>query len=496
MIDLPLGGSGLPSLSDLPNRSDLPAAGTHVHLVGAAGAGMRGLAALLHDAGYRISGCDGAAGQADLRLGAGLQPIVSGHDVAHLRDVDLVVHTSAVPEDHPELEAAARLDIPVMKRSRALAALLNECRLAAIAGTHGKTSITALAGLACTAAGLDPVVAVGGHVTRWGGFARPGSGDVAVVEADEYDRSFLQLDPSLVLVSSVEPEHLDTYGGFDALRRAFRVVAERALDRDGLLYCADEPGARRLGDALGGTSYGLTEDADYRVEVLGREGLSQRCCLMAPGGEMAFRLEVPGDHNAQNAAGALAIALRMAGPLGTATEAGLPGLAPPYEAELIANGVLGAAFDDFGGVERRLQQLADDDGVAFLDDYAHHPTEIEASLAAVRQAYPGRRLVAIFQPHLYSRTQMFATELAAALKAADEAFVLPIYPAREAPIPGVDSGLIADASGGSIRLATEAEALVVAGAQNVPAAVVFMGAGDVTALAHRAADERAHAVGD
>ena len=456
---------------------------------------MRGLAALLHDAGYRISGCDAAPGQDELQLGAASQPILSGHDASHLSDVDLVVHTSAVPESHPEIEAAIRLGIPLMKRSRALAALVNDRRLAAIAGTHGKTSITALAGLACDAAALDPIVAVGGRVERWGGFARLGSGDVAIVEADEYDRSFLQLDPSLVLVSSVEPEHLDTYGSFDALRRAFGVLADRAADRDGLLYCADEPGARRLGDALGGVSYGLSEDADYRVSVLERRGLSQRCCLIAPGGELHFRVDMPGDHNVQNATGALAIALRMSGPAGAEAEASLPGLAPPYEAELLAAGSLREAFSGFRGVERRLQLLAERDGIAVIDDYAHHPTEIAASLAAVRQAYPDRRIVAVFQPHLYSRTQMFAADFATALETADAAFVLPIYPAREAPIPGVDSKMIADAAGGSIELASSEEALVAAGSQEAPAAMVFMGAGDVTALAHRAADERAHAVG-
>lgn len=495
MSDLPVGGSG-PTFTELPRRSDLPEIGAHIHLVGAAGAGMRGLALLLNDAGYQISGCDGATGSDALRLREGSEPILDGHASAHVADVDLVVHTSAVPVDHPELEHAARLGIPVLKRSRALAALVNERRLAAIAGTHGKTSITALAGLACTAAGLDPIVAVGGRVGQWDGFARTGSGAVALIEADEYDRSFLELDPSLVLISSVESEHLDTYGSFDALRRAFREVADRALGRDGLLYCADEPGARKMGDALGGTSYGLAADADYRVEVLERAGLSQRCRLTAAGGEMIFRLDLPGDHNAQNAAGALAIALRMAGEEGAATAASLPGLAPAAEAELLAAGGLSEVFEGFRGVERRLQLLAEDDGLAVLDDYAHHPTEVEASLSAVRRAYPGRHLVAIFQPHLYSRTQMFATELAAALQTADEAFVLPIYPAREAPVPGVDSRLIADASNGSVRLVTEAEALAAAGARRSPAAVVFMGAGDVTALARRAADARADAVGD
>jgi UDP-N-acetylmuramate--alanine ligase len=452
---------------------------------------MRGLGLLLEAAGYRISGCDRSGVEEVVEL-SGRGNLSTGHDPSHVEGADLVVHTSAVPAGHPELLAAADRGVPTMKRSRALAALLNKRRLAAVAGTHGKTSITALAGLACTAAGLDPVVAVGGRVSSWHGYARDGAGEVAVVEADEYDRSFLDLSPSLVLISSVEAEHLDTYGSVESLDLAFRTLAGRAAGRDGVLYCADDPGATRIGQMFEGLGYGFCEDADYRVEVLATEGSSQRCRLFAPGGELRFSLEIPGRHNAQNAAGALAIALQLSGPAGVG--ASLPGLAPSHEAELLASDGLGEAFGGFRGVDRRLQLLSDQDGVAVLDDYAHHPTEVGASLAAVRSCYPGRRLIAVFQPHLYSRTRMFAGEFAAALAAADEALVLPIYPAREEPIPGVDSGLIVEASD-DVRLATDVQALEVARSARGPAAVVFMGAGDVTALARRAADERADAVG-
>lgn len=475
-----------------PGPSDLPPSDAHIHLVGIAGAGMRGLGLLLAAAGYRISGCD-RSGVDDLsELSARGARLASGHDPAHVQRADLVIHTSAVPADHPELLAAQRNGVPLMKRSLALAALLNERRLAAVAGTHGKTSITALAGLACTAAGLDPTVAVGGRVSPWRGFARVGSGEVAVVEADEYDRSFLDLSPSLVLISSVEAEHLETYGSIESLHLAYRMLGARAEGRDGVLYCADEPGARRIGEMLGGCCYGFSEDADYRVQVLAAEGSDQLCRLFAPGGELQFDLELPGLHNAQNAAGALAIALKLSGPAGVGAR--LPGVAPSHEAELLASGALAQAFSGFHGVDRRLQLLSDEDEVALLDDYAHHPTEVEASLSAVRSAYPNRRLIAVFQPHLYSRTQMFAGEFATALAAADEALVLPVYAAREEPIPGVDAGLIAGASS-DVRLATDAEALETARSVPPPAAVVFMGAGDVTALARRAADERAHAVG-
>ena len=470
----------------LPRRSDLPPPGAHVHLIGVAGAGMRGLGVLLLDAGYRLSGCDraGAAGLDELtERGAALS---AGHAASHVEGADLVIFSSAVPADHPELRAAAEVGVPVMKRARALAALLNERRLAAVSGTHGKTTITALAGLACSAAGLDPVVAVGGRVVGWNGYARPGAGDVAVVEADEYDRSFLDLDPSLLLISSVEPEHLDTYGTLEELERAYLVLAERARARDGVLYCADDAGARRIGESVGGTSYGLAADADCRVEVLAREGSRQRCRLTLAAGGWDFDLEIPGEHNAQNAAGALAMALRLAAPSSSGAL---------LEGELLGTGALASAFEGFRGVDRRLQLLADTAGLALFDDYAHHPTEVAASLTAVRRAFPERRLVAVFQPHLYSRTRAFADEFGEALGAADEALVLPIYPAREDPLPGVTSRLIADASGGGVRLASKEEALEFALAARGPIALVFMGAGDVTELAHQAVRERTDAMG-
>jgi len=310
-----------------------------VHLIGVAGAGMRGLGVLLLDAGFRLSGCDRAGAAALDELTERGAVLSAGHAAAHVEGADLVIFSSAVPADHPELLAAAEVGVPVMKRARALAALLNDRRLAAVSGTHGKTTITALAGLACSAAGLDPIVAVGGRVVDWNGYARPGAGEVAVVEADEYDRSFLDLDPSLLLISSVEPEHLDTYGTLEELERAYLVLAERARARDGVLYCADDAGARRIGGSVGGTSYGLAADADCRVEVLAREGSLQRCRLTLAAGGWDFDLEIPGEHNAQNAAGALAMALRLA----SANSSGVL-----LEGELLETGALASAFEGLG----------------------------------------------------------------------------------------------------------------------------------------------------
>jgi len=449
-------------------RSDLPRAGGRVHLVGIGGAGMRGLAVLLADEGYRVSGCDRGDISTLTELSAAGIELHAAHDPLHVAEVDLVICSSAVPAATPELVAARETGTPVMKRARALGALVNGRRLVGIAGTHGKTTITAMAGLACERAGLDACVAVGGYVEDWKGFARPGRGSVAIVEADEYDRSFLELDPMLAVVSSLEPEHLDCYGSFESMREAYDRFVARATGREGLVYCTDDPGARELGQAVGSRlSYGFSRDASYRVEVLSDSSETQRCRLTTPDAELDFLLGAPGEHNAQNAAAALLVALLV----GAKAEALTDGLA------------------DFGGAGRRLQLLVDDGGIGVIDDYAHHPTEVGASIRAIRSRYPDRRLIVVFQPHLFSRTEAFAAEFAAALSAPDEALVLPIYPAREAPISGVSSELIVEAANGNARLATRSEALdVVRQAKGGrPAVIVFMGAGDVTDIAARAA---------
>lgn len=424
---------------------------------------MRGLAVLLADRGWSVSGCDRSetASAPEIERAGGRLRI--GHDADHVEGVDLVVHSSAVPTDHPELTAARERGVPVWRRGRLLGALLNGRRLAAVSGTHGKTTVTAMAAVAASAAGLEPTGVVGGVVPPWEGHAVAGPGP-AVVEADEYEGSFLELDPDLALITAVEAEHLESYGDVETLERAFRVFARRAADRLGVLFCADDAGARRTAEAVGGRrGYGLTDGADYRIRRVG----AGRVRLEGPEGQVETALEVSGDHNLQNAAGALALALRLG--------------AGPRELE--------DALAGFTGVERRMQQLVDAEGTAVVDDYAHHPTEVRAILAAVREAYPGRRLVAVFQPHLYSRTRRHAEAFARALTGADEAMVLPIYPAREDPIPGVDAGTVTGAGEGLVRVGEEEAVERVLGQRNGPMVALFLGAGDVTEFAHRAAAE-------
>lgn len=450
-------------MTGLASRDALPAMGGRIHLVGIGGAGMRGLAILLREAGWAVDGCDRGGEPLEDLAGRGIE-VSAGHDPAHVDGAALVVRSSAVPVDAPEIAAAAAAGTPVLRRARALGALVNDRVLVGAAGTHGKTTITSMTGTAAEAAGLDPLVLVGGHVSRWEGFARPGAGP-AVVEADEFDRSFLELDPHLAIVSSLEPEHLDTYGDFEGVKAAFRTFADRAGGRLGLLYCADDDGARDLFDALGrpatARSYGFADDADVRVEALG----PRACRLHSEGGAYEVELRVPGRHNQQNAAAAFAACVALGG-----------------DRAAVAGGL--AAY---GGVGRRLEVLASGSGLVVIDDYAHHPTEVAASLAAVRAAYPGARLTVVFQPHLYTRTRDFAAAFAGALEAADEARVLPIYPAREAPIEGVTSELILRAAGERVRGIDREEARGLAGAGAGERVVVFMGAGDVTHIAHETA---------
>lgn len=431
---------------------------------------MRALALALLDRGCAVAGSDrDAAAAADLAdRGIRLQP---ESNVEAIAAADLVIYSSALADDHPALAAARAAGVPTMKRARALGALVNDHRLAAVAGTHGKTTVTTMLALATEAAAMDPLALAGGRLAAWDANCRLGAGDLAVVEADEYDRSFLELDPDLAIVTSMEAEHLDIYGDAATLEEAFGEFVGRA---EQVLLCADDPGARRLdrfarADAEVRT-YGFAAGADYRLEVVDADRGGQSCRLHSAGATIAFRLGAPGAHNAQNAAAALAAATWLgADPAALAT-----------------------ALEEFRGADRRLQVLHESAGLVIVDDYAHHPTEVRAGIEALRSAWPGRRLVVVFQPHLYSRTRDQAAGFADALARADRGLVLPIYPARETPIPGVTRDLVLTAGRRGLE-PLEPENAVELVAADRPTLLAFMGAGDVTALAHQAA--RAAAAG-
>ena len=404
------------------------APGGSVHMVGIGGAGMSALAQMLAGRGARVSGCDlhpGAGADALRDLGITVE---AGHDPAHVQDVGAVVTTAAVPATHPELEAARQRGIPVLKRAVALGALVNTGTVVAIAGTHGKTTTTAMATEILAEAGLDPTGVVGGRVAGWQGGLRAGSSDLFVVEADEYDRSFLTLRPRAAVVTTLEADHLDIYGNLDAVESAFREFVSLVSPDGVVACCADDAGAARL---LRETSarvrtigYGLGAGAALRATDVRQHERGSRFVLTEDGVELGeVMLAVPGRHNVQNALGAFAAARHIG-----------------VDFEAAAR-----AFQRFGGVERRFQELGNAAGAMIVDDYAHHPTEIEATLEAARGRFAGRRIVAVFQPHLYSRTRDFAAEFGRALRHADAVWVTDVYAAREAPIVGVSGELVVDA---------------------------------------------------
>lgn len=436
-----------------------------VHFVGLSGAGMSGLAELLVRRGVQVTGCDAnpsVESEHDLgRLGL---KVLAGHNAAHVRGSRALVVTSAIPKDHPELEAARMAGIPIVRRAEALAQATRHGDVVAIAGTHGKTTTTVLTSEALGAAGLEPTGIVGGRVPEWEGNLRAGSERLFVLEADEYDRSFLALSPGIAVVTNVEADHLDVYRDLADIQQAFEQFLAPAR---AVVLCDDDPGARKLNVATGAeiVRYGI-ENPEARVEAsdvqLRPDGALFSVsydgkCL----GDVA--LQVTGTHNVRNALAAIASGLT----LGVTLRAMLPGL------------------QGFRGVERRFQRLGEARGVRVVDDYAHHPTEIRATLAAARSAFPEARLVAAFQPHLFTRTRDFAREFGEALVTADAIFLTEIYPAREQPIAGVTSTLIRDAvkkAGGEVAWLGERGALAEALAQRSrPGDVVLtLGAGDIT----------------
>jgi UDP-N-acetylmuramate--alanine ligase len=400
-----------------------PADKRTVHFMGIGGAGMSALALIACRRGVAVSGCDiDVSGTADLRaLGVN---VVQGHDGAHLRDARAVVVTAAVPVNHPELQRAKELGLPIVPRKVALAQLIEGARSVGISGTHGKTTTTVMTTEALTAAGLSPTGIAGGRVSNWGGNARVAGDELFVVEADEFDQAFLTLYPTVAVVNNVEPDHLECYGTMDALENAFVEFAGRARVA---ITSADDPGARMVAGRVGSSarSFGLADDADIRItEVVQRAERTDAVIAWRDGRSVALQLQVPGLHNLRNAVAALSVVDALGAPLEPAAR----------------------ALGDFTGVGRRFERLGEFSGVAVVDDYAHHPSELVATLSAARQAFPGRRLVAVFQPHLYSRTAAHAQAMGEALAAADLVIVTEIYPAREQPIAGVSGRQVSDAA--------------------------------------------------
>ncbi|MET7465654.1 UDP-N-acetylmuramate--L-alanine ligase [Nonomuraea sp. NPDC005501] len=438
-----------------------------VHFIGIGGAGMSGIARILIKRGVRVSGSD--ARSSDLvgelrRLGA---TVHIGHAASHIKDVDTVVVSTAIRDSNPELGEALRQGLRIIPRAAALASVMAGRTAVAVAGTHGKTTTSSMLTVALQKCGADPSYCVGGQLVTTGLGADEGSGGVFVAEADESDGSFLMLAPDIAVVTNVEADHLDNYGDPRAVHDSFARFAERIGSL--LIACADDPGAAELAETarargLRVRTYGAA--GDLRVTDVRPDGFGTRFTIEGRGD---VRLAVPGAHNALNATAVIAVA----------DELGLP-------FEEIRDGL--AAF---GGAKRRFESKGEAGGVAVFDSYAHHPTELAADLRAARDvvaSYSGDgRVVAIFQPHLYSRTRFFADDFGTALALADEVIVLDVYGAREDPEPGVSGAMVA----GRVPLPAERVAYApdrsavpsLAASRARPGDIVLtMGAGDVTEL--------------
>ncbi|HXO18325.1 MAG TPA: UDP-N-acetylmuramate--L-alanine ligase [Thermoanaerobaculia bacterium] len=458
---------------------------SRIHFVGIGGAGMSGIAEILleNENDLEISGCDQALGEATERLATLGARIHRGHSPDHLKGVDLVVISSAIAEANPELQEARWRGIPVVRRAEMLAELMRLKYGIAVAGTHGKTTTTSLVGTLLTETGLDPTVIVGGRLRLLGTGARLGRSDYLVAEADEFDRSFLRLTPVIAVITNIDRDHLDTYGDLDQIREAFVIFANRTPFFGRVILCLDDPNIQQLLPRLADrrlVTYGFSPQADLSPVDLEARGWGTGFGVRLRGALLGrVEVPIPGRHNVLNALAAVGVGLSLR--LGFAE---------------IARGL--AAFT---GVHRRFEQVGSWHGAAVVDDYAHHPTEMIATLDAARQTFPHGRLHVVFQPHLFSRTQDQAEAFGRALLLADRALVTDVYPSREAPVPGVTGDLVVQAALQSghrnVRYCPDwhdAPALLAEEVREGDA-VITLGAGDISRLAHElvAGPERAEA---
>ncbi|MEV2191441.1 UDP-N-acetylmuramate--L-alanine ligase [Streptomyces phaeochromogenes] len=448
----------------------LPTAMDRPHFIGIGGAGMSGIAKILAQRGAEVAGSDAkesATAEALRALGASVH---IGHAAGHLApDATCVVVSSAIRADNPELARAAELGIPVVHRSDALARLMDGLRPIAVAGTHGKTTTTSMLAVSLSTLGLNPSYAIGGDLDVPGSNALHGEGEIFVAEADESDRSFHKYAPEVAIVLNVELDHHANYASMDEIYESFETFADKIVPGGTLVITADHEGAReltrRLSDDVRVVTYGESEDADVRVLSVVAQGLKSEVTVELDGSPLTFTVSVPGRHYAHNAVAALAAGAAL----------GIPA------AELAP------AIASYTGVKRRLQLKGEAAGVQVIDSYAHHPTEMTADLEAMRAAAGDGRILVVFQPHLFSRTQELGKEMGESLALADASVVLDIYPAREDPIPGVTSELIieaARAAGADVTPAKDKADVpaLVAGMAKPGDLVLTMGAGDVTDL--------------
>ncbi len=403
-----------------------------VHLVGIGGAGMSGIAEVLAANDFEVTGSDLEASEVTKRLQRLGLKIYIGHQESNLKAAQLVVISSAIPQHNVEVVAARERGIAVVRRAEMLAELMRLKYGIAVAGTHGKTTTTSMIGTLLTEAGMDPTVIVGGRLRVSGTGARLGGSEYMVAEADEYDRSFLHLQPILAVITSIEAEHLDTYGDLSSIEDAFVEFASRVPFFGRVVVCLDEPNIQAILPRLANrriTTYGTSPQADLTASEIehGDGGVRFQIRHKTLGELGEIYLPMPGIHNVRNALAAVAVAMDLG-----------------VEFERIRQ-----ILAEFPGVHRRFERLGTWREATVVDDYAHHPSEVQATLVATRAAYPSSAIRAVFQPHLYSRTRDQAPAFGRALLSADQAVVVDIYGSREQPIEGVDAGLVVDEAKGS-----------------------------------------------
>ena len=450
-----------------------------IHFVGIGGIGMSGIAEVMHQLGYKVQGSDAADGYVVEKLRKTGIPVAIGHSPDNLGDAAVVVCSTAIKENNPEFQAAAERRLPRVRRAEMLAELMRMQKTVAVAGTHGKTTTTSMIAAVLDSGGVDPTVINGGIINRYGSNARLGKSDGWVIEADESDGSFLRLDGTIAVVTNIDPEHLEHYGSFDRVKDAFVEFVENVPFYGLAVLCVDHPEVQNIIGRIRDrriVTFGFSALADVRADnvtpvpggtkfdavILDRDGGRRSVAVHVP---------IPGRHNVQNALAAIAVALELG----------------------ISDDAIVAGFERFEGVKRRFTKVGEADGAVIIDDYAHHPTEIRAVLAAAREGAEGR-VIAVMQPHRFTRLQALMDDFQNAFNDADVVYVTPVYPAGEEPIEGVDASALVEglrAHGHRMvrtvdnldELCRELRDLAAEGDM-----VICMGAGDITKWAGALAD--------